>query len=365
MKSESANDATQNQTLSRMDKNPGGADKLAMGDDGGLDEVSSPKSRIVRESRRKIQRDVTFTESTPNKSVALVQYVDNGSMTQWDNDKAVEDNKRLNEEVLRLDKLVKSGILKRKKDNIKNEKIMGYITGKGNDLELVIEDLEIKLKIARESEEELKIKNISMKTKFSKANSQVKMLTENSKNYDWEMQLIKAKLSGAEAKEDDKSSEPNPKQQLGDKVTLRNEIETHKVRIEALESNAEEDQRTITTLERAISTQKKEVKRLNLADVKYRDLLETHHGGSIRKCQEFMKNANLAADCSDQVIERWRKLNSWKLDEGDMLLLTKLIVSERVIKSRALLVDFLKSSLEFEPNEGEIDETPNAPSKKK
>ena len=104
--------------------------------------------------------------------------------------------------------------------------------------------------------------------------------------------------------------------------------------------------------------------RLNLADVRYQSLLDNHHGGSLKKYQQFMKTVKLSEDCSDMVIERWRKLNSWRLDEGDMLLLTKLIVSERVIRSRAMLVDFLKSSLEFEPTIEELGEVPSAPIKK-
>ena len=167
-----------------------------------------------------------------------------------------------------------------------------------------------------------------MKVKFSKANSQITILTENSKNYDWEMQLLKARLSGNEARDHDGSTPTNSESRLRDKVKLQNELDLCKGRIEVLEADKEGDQRIIKSLERSIATLKQELAKLNLADVKYESLLEKHHGGSLKRYQEFMQTENLPADCSDLVIERWRKLNSWKLDEGDMLLLTKLIVSD-------------------------------------
>ena len=358
MKNGAVNATMLKSPMSKKEKN--GAKKSDKGNDRGPDEVLSPKPRIMREPRVKMMRTVTFAEPSPNKSIDLEQSTNRDAMDALDAGKI----ESLNKEVYRLDKLVKIGLNKIKQTNIKHEQVLSYITGKGNNMQLIIEDLDIKLKIARESEEEFKIKNIELKKKLSKSKSQVTILTENSKNYEWEMQLIKAQLSGAEAKEVNNGNEPNPKVNIKNIVALETEMETCKARIEVLESDAKEDQRTITTLERALSVHKKEVKRLTLADVKYKDLLEVHHGGSLRKHQEFMKTANLAEDCSTEVVTRWRKLNSWRLDERDMLLLTKLIVSERVIRSKAIIIDFLKMSLEFEPNEGEIDETPNAPVKK-
>ena len=209
----------------------------------------------------------------------------------------------LHKEVTRLKKLVANSMERRKKENIKHEKVVEYMVEKGNSFEAEIEDLAIKLKIAREAEQESKVKYISMKTKFSKANSQITILTENSKNYDWEMQLLKAKLSGAEAREHNGSTPTNSESQLRDKVKLQNELDLCKGRIEVLEVDNEGDQHIIKTLERNVATQKKELTRLNLADVRYESLLETHHGGSLKKYQEFMKTVNLSADCSDLVIE--------------------------------------------------------------
>jgi hypothetical protein len=81
--------------------------------------------------------------------------------------------------------------------------------------------------------------------------------------------------------------------------------------------------------------------------------LESHHGGSEEKFRAFMRTITLSADCPEIVVKRWRDLNNFKFDEDNMLLLTKLICSERVIKSRALLIDFIKSTLDFEVVEEE------------
>ena len=304
MKNGAVNATMLKSPMSKKEKN--GAKKSDKGNDRGPDEVLSPKPRIMREPRVKMMRTVTFAEPSPNKSIDLEQSTNRDAMDALDAGKI----ESLNKEVYRLDKLVKIGLNKIKQTNIKHEQVLSYITGKGNNMQLIIEDLDIKLKIARESEEEFKIKNIELKKKLSKSKNQVTILTESSKNYEWEMQLIKAQLSGAEAKEANDGNEPNPKVNIKNIVALETEIDTCKERIEVLESDAKEDQRTITTLERALSVHKKEVKRLTLADVKYKDLLEVHHGGSLKKHQEFMKTANLAEDCSTEVVTRWRKLNS-------------------------------------------------------
>ena len=99
MNKESAKDIMQNPTLSRTDKNPSKATKLTINDDGCPDEILSPKSRIVRGTKMKIQRTVTFTESAPNKSITLVQVVANDTMTHSDNDKIGGNNEMLNNEV--------------------------------------------------------------------------------------------------------------------------------------------------------------------------------------------------------------------------------------------------------------------------
>ena len=243
---------------------------------------------------------------------------------------------------------------------------------KGKNYEAEIEDLTIKVKVARESELENKVKYINMKTKFSKANSQVTVLTESSTIYEREYRLLEAKLSGLEAREQVGKSPTTNESQLRDKIKLQEtlhlnsqkELEICRGRIEILEVEKDGDQRIIKALERGATTMKKELNRLNIADVRYQSLLDVHHGGSKRKYETFMKTVNLSADCPDVVVERWRKLNSWSLDEDAMLLLTKLIISERVLKSKALLVDYLKSTLDFEPTAEEIGGIPNAPVKK-
>ena len=254
MNKASVKDIMKNPALSRTDQNPSKATKLITGDNGCPDEILPPKSRIVRGPKMNIKRTVTFTESasslkSPKKSIALVQVAVNDTMMNPDNDKIGGNDEMLNEEVSRLRKLVANGMEMRKKDNIKHEKMVEYMVGKGNNFEAVIDDLDIKLKITRESEEEFKVKYIGMKTKLSKANSQVTMLTENSKNYDWEMQLIKAQLSGAEARDHNGSTPTNPESHLRDKVKLQNELDICKGRIEVLEADTEEDQRIIKTLE--------------------------------------------------------------------------------------------------------------------
>ena len=77
------------------------------------------------------------------------------------------------------------------------------------------------MKIARESELENKVKYINMKTKFSKANSQVTVLTESSTNYERELRLLEAKLSGLEAREQVGKSPTTNESQLRDKIKLQ------------------------------------------------------------------------------------------------------------------------------------------------
>ena len=322
------------------------------------DEVLTPKPRVLREPRLKTMRKVTFTETLPNTD--LVEDTDRVEEDALDNAKI----ESLTYEVHKLDKLVKIGINKIKKNNIKHAQVLSYINEKGDDMQITIQDLDIKLKLARETEEELKIKCIELRKQLSKFKSQTTTLTECNMKYERELQVIKAQLSGTEARDGNDGNETNPKVNIKNVVALETQVDNCKVRIEVLESDAEADKRTIATLERAVSVHKTETKRLTLADIKYKELLEVHHGGSLKKYHEFMKTANLVEDCPTEVVTRWRKLNSWRLDERDMLLLTKLIVSERVVRSKAIIIDYLKMSLEFKPNEDELDETPKAPVKK-
>ena len=64
----------------------------------------------------------------------------------------------------------------------------------------------------------------------------------------------------------------------------------------------------------------------------------------------------IRADCSDTLIERWNSINTFCLDETSMFLLCKLLSSQRLIKSRKMLIDFLKSTLNIEDVSASINE---------
>ena len=91
-----------------------------------------------------------------------------------------------------------------------------------------------------------------------------------------------------------------------------------------------------------------EIKRLSKIEAEYLAMLDTHHGGSAEKMRSFMRTTLISADCPETLVQRWKALNNFRLDEESMFLLTKLLCSERIIKSRAMLIDFLKSTLDFE-----------------
>ena len=91
-----------------------------------------------------------------------------------------------------------------------------------------------------------------------------------------------------------------------------------------------------------------EIKRLSKIEAEYLAMLDSHHGGSAEKMRSFMRTTLISADCPETLVQRWKALNNFRLDEESMFLLTKLLCSERIIKSRAMLIDFLKSTLDFE-----------------
>jgi hypothetical protein len=262
---------------------------------------------------------------------------------------------------------------------LKHEQIVGFLVEKGKNNEAEIENQNIKLKIARESEMENKTKYINMKVKVSKLSNAsiedgkvVASLTESNTNYERELRVLEAKVSGLEARGQVGGSPRINESQLREQVNLQeilqqtsqNELEICKNRIKVFEDEKDADQRLIKGLERGAATMKKELQRLNKADVQYQSLLDIHHGGSLRKYQNFMKTTDLSIECPDVVVERWRKINSYRYDECTMVLLTKLIISERVLKSKALLMDYLKSTLDFEPNDDKYHGNLRAPVKK-
>ena len=91
-----------------------------------------------------------------------------------------------------------------------------------------------------------------------------------------------------------------------------------------------------------------------------------------------MKTNLISAECSDTLVQRWNSINTFRLDEESMFLLTKLLSSQRIIKSRVMLIEFLKTTLDFEivpeekltmapkkndPNHHQLLKTPENPKK--
>ena len=150
-----------------------------------------------------------------------------------------------------------------KQERINHEQVVGCMVEKGKNYEAEIEDLNIKVKIARESELENKVKYLNMKTKFSKANNKgiedmkvITGLTESSTNYERELRVTEAKLSGLEARERVGKSPTTNESQLRDKINLQEtlqlnsqkELELCRDRIKVLEDEKDGDQRLIKPL---------------------------------------------------------------------------------------------------------------------
>ena len=370
----------------KVDKRPTKDSVMIVNDNERFTEITSPKSQIKRTPRMTKKRVVTFTESTSTEKLSA-ENTEVGEREENDAiDHGIEPGSKtemityeLNREVSKLKNLVDNGLRRLKQQRLKHEQIVGFLVEKGKNNEAEIENQNIKLKIARESEMENKAKYLNMKIKVSKLSNKsiedmkvVASLTESKTNYERELRVLEAKVSGLEARGQVGGSPRINESQLREQVNLQeilqqtsqNELEICKNRIKVFEDEKDGDQRLIKGLERGAATMKKELQRLNKADVQYQSLLDIHHGGSLRKYQNFMKTAELSADCPDVVVERWRKLNSYSYDEGTMVLLTKLIISERVLKSKALLMDYIKSTLDFEPNDDEYHGHLRAPVKK-
>ena len=143
-----------------------------------------------------------------------------------------------------------------------------------------------------------------MKTKFSKVSNTsiedmkvIAGLTESNTNYERELRVMEAKVSGLGAREQVGGSPTTNESQLREKVNLQEilqlnsqkELELCRGRIKVFEDEKDGDQKLIKALERGAATMKKELHGLNIADVRYHSLLDVHHGGSLRKYQTFMK----------------------------------------------------------------------------
>jgi hypothetical protein len=253
-------EVVRNPPMLKTDKMPNKVPLMNMNDNERFTEITSPKPKIVRAPRITRKRIVTFTETAPmvklpNENIEVEEEEENDAT----NPNVVLGSKdeitkyQLNNEVTKLNKLVANGMRRLKQERINHEKVVECMVEKGKNYEAEIEDLTIKVKIARESELENKVKYINMKTKFSKANSQVTVLTESSTIYEREYRLLEAKLSGLEAREQVGKSPTANESQLRDKIKLletlhlnsQKELETCRGRIEILEVEKDGDQRII------------------------------------------------------------------------------------------------------------------------
>ena len=166
-----------------------------------------------------------------------------------------------------------------------------------------------------------------------------------------EAKLLEARISGYEARANDNELPSRNEEQLAELLHLREvlldgkekEVQGLKEKIKELETEKEGSERLQLSHERGASTMRNEIKHLSKVEAEYFGMIESHHGGSAEKMRAFMRTTTISADCPETLVQRWKALNNFRLDEENMFLLTKLICSERIIKSRAMLIDFLKS----------------------
>ena len=202
----------------------------------------------------------------------------------------------LNREVSKLKNLVGNGLKRLKEQRLKHEQVVGFLVEKGKNNEAEIENQIIKLKIARESEMENKTKYINMKVKFSKLSNAsiedgkvIASLTKSNTKYERELRVSEAKVSGLETRGQVGGSPRITESQLREQVNLKEnlqqtsqkELEICKNRIKVLEDEKDGDQRLINGLERGAATMKKELQRLNKADVQYQSLLDIIMGEAL------------------------------------------------------------------------------------
>lgn len=250
-----------------------------------------------------------------------------------------------------------------KQERIQHDQIRELLTVKGQENEVELDQQVLKIRLAQEAEAEFWNKNSRLKTNcisigkdIEQANETIAELTNGKAKVEREAKLLEARISGYEARANDNELPSRNEEQLAELLYLHEvlldgkekEVQGLKEKIKELETEKEGSERLQLSHERGASTMRSEIKRLSKVEAQYFGMMESHHGGSAEKFRAFMRTTTLSADCPEAVVQRWRDLNNFKLDEENMLLLTKLICSERVMKSRALLIDFIRSTLDFE-----------------
>ena len=82
--------------------------------------------------------------------------------------------------------------------------------------------------------------------------------------------------------------------------------------------------RLVDTKTKAFNSTMVELDRLHRVEAKYMNML--------------MQTNLVKADCPEIVVEKWNKINTFKLDESCMFLLSKLLVSSLLNKSKRMLI---------------------------
>ena len=134
-------------------------------------------------------------------------------------------------------------------------------------------------------------------------------------------------------------------EQMGDKDT---EIIETKEKVTKLEMEILASNKLVVEQERSSSTMEADMNRLLKIEAEYLNLLDTDFGGKEEKMNSYMRTNLIRADCPEILIDRWNSINTFRLDESTMFLLCKLLSSQRLIKSRKMLIDFLTSTLNIE-----------------
>ena len=166
----------------------------------------------------------------------------------------------------------------------------------------------------------------------------------------------KATISGLKTRTIDLTQSNKNDEQLVELLHLKEELLDEKdrealemkERITKLETDNEASERLHASQERSTSTMRAKIKRLMKVEAKCLNILDTHYGGNIEKMNAYMRTNLISAECSDTLVQRWNAINTFRLDEESMFLLTKLLSSQRIFKSRDMLIDFLKTTLDFE-----------------
>ena len=70
--------------------------------------------------------------------------------------------------------------------------------------------------------------------------------------------------------------------------------------------------------ERSSGTIRTEIKRLQKVEAEYLHYLDDHFGGKEEKMHAFMRTNLIREDCADKLIQRWESINIFRLDESSM-----------------------------------------------